>query len=99
MKLQKDHLQRGGREKTSPVNHRGSVIAVRVEVRALTASHLTGTGKGKGKMMGTGIERNTAIEKESMIQKEEGTGRRAEAGRGMMIGTKAERGTGTGEEG
>lgn len=79
-------------------NFRESVIAVRVVVQVPYTNHLSGTGTEK-MMLGSEIGTVKEIEIKLVIQKaeEERTEKRVGAGKKMiMIGTKTERGTGTG---
>lgn len=79
----------------SLVNHQESVLAVVAEAKALSEDRVE---TRREKMRATEIKKDTAIEPMSWKVKEKGTGRRVEAGKGMMAGTRVEKETGTEEE-
>lgn len=96
LSLQKNHLQIEGREETSHVNRQESVLAVIAEAKALSEDRVE---TRREKMRVTEIKKDTGIEAMSWKLKEEGIGRKVEAGKGMMAGTRVEKETGTeGEE-
>lgn len=80
----------------SHVNHQESVLAVIAEAKVHSEDRAE---TRREKMKATEIKKDTAIEPMSWKVKEEGTGRRVEAGKGMMAGTRVEKEIGTeGEE-
>lgn len=80
----------------SHVNHQESVLAVIAEAKALSEDRVE---TRKEKMRVTEIKKDTAIEPMSWKVKEEGIGKRVQAGKGMMAGTRVEKEIGTeGEE-